>query len=50
MIIISGNVLYITHEIDKIKKICTRLELNSNLQKQVDEYFEDTPQEETIEK
>ncbi len=36
----SGNILYITHEIDKIKKIVTKLELQQKLQKQVDEYFE----------
>ncbi len=37
--IISGNILYITHEIDKIKKIVTKLELDSRLQKQIDEYY-----------
>ncbi len=53
LIIISGNVLYITHEIDKVKKIVTRMDLNQNLQKQVDEFFEESeetsPQTEPVE-
>ncbi len=40
--ILMANVLYITHEVDKIKKIVTKLENSLNLQKQVDEYFEET--------
>lgn len=39
--IMSGNILYITHEIDKVKKIVTELQNSYNLQTQVDEYFED---------
>jgi len=39
--ITNKNVLYCTHELDKIKKIVTTLANSSNLQKQVDEYFED---------
>jgi len=39
--ILNGNVLYITHEVDKIKKVVTRIDLESHLQHQVDEYFED---------
>ncbi len=38
--IISGNVLYITHEIDKIKKIVNEINNTIRLQKQVDEYFD----------
>ncbi len=49
--IINGNILYITHEIDQIKKIVTELRNNQNLQKQVDDYFEedtkDIPEKET---
>ncbi len=40
--VISGNVLYITHEMDKIKKIVTKLENSSRLQSQVDEFFDET--------
>ncbi len=43
--IINKNLLYVTHECDKIKKIITALENSSNLQKQVDEYFEDKPED-----
>jgi len=38
--IISSNILYMTHEIDQIKKICIQIVNSSNLQKQVDDYFE----------
>ncbi len=37
--IINGNILYMTREIDQIKKIVTTLSNTGNLQKQVDEYF-----------
>ncbi len=48
--VISGNVLYITHEMDKIKKIVTKLENASKLQTQVDEFYEETPpQTDTVE-
>ena len=43
--ILNKNVLYITHMQDKILKIVSKLEhkitLDKDLQKQVDEYFED---------
>ncbi len=39
--ILMQNVLYITHEIDQIKKIVKTLEHSSGLQKQVDEYFDE---------
>ncbi len=48
--IMAGNILYLTHEVDKIKKIVTHLENGMNLQKQVDDYFEDSKQEEEEEK
>ncbi len=41
--IVNKNVLYITHECDKILKIVRSLENSCNLQKQVDEYFDDEP-------
>jgi len=37
--LINKNVLYCTHELDKIKKIVIRLEVDHNLQKQVDDYL-----------
>ncbi len=42
---LNQNVLYCTHELDKIKKIVLRLENEKGLQKQVDEYFEDDAEE-----
>ncbi len=39
--IINSNLLYLTHEIDQIKKIVMQLQNNLGLQKQVDDYFED---------
>ncbi len=50
--IINGNILYITHEIDKIKKLVTKTDVDSELQKQVDRFFEDdetSPQTESDE-
>ncbi len=43
---IQKNVLYVTYRIDMLIKRYDKLELDKGLQKQVDEYFEDTPQEE----
>ncbi len=40
--ILMKNVLYVTHECDKILKIVKSLETSQNLQRQVDEYFEET--------
>ncbi len=39
---IQKNVLYLTYRIDTILKTVTKLEVDGNLQKQVDEYFEET--------
>ncbi len=35
------NILYITHRVDKILRILEEQTVNKDLQKQVDEYFED---------
>ncbi len=43
---IQKNVLYVTYRIDMLIKRYDKLELDKGLQKQVDEYFEDTPQDE----
>ncbi len=37
--ILMKNVLYMTHEIDQIKRLVTKINNSINLQKQVDEYF-----------
>ncbi len=39
--IINKNILYLTHEVDKCVAMLRRMEVNANLQKQVDEYFEE---------
>ncbi len=39
--IINKNILYITHVVDKISIIVNELKNSSNLQKQVDEYFDE---------
>ncbi len=39
--IINKNLLYLSHEVDKCVSMLRRMEVNSNLQKQVDDYFED---------
>ncbi len=38
---LQKNIVYITYKQDSILKIVKSLETNGNLQKQVDEYFED---------
>ncbi len=39
--IVNKNILYVTHECDKILKLVKALEHSGNLQKQVDEYFDE---------
>ncbi len=47
--ILMNNVLYMTHEIDHIKKVVNMINNSLRLQKQVDEYFEETsPQTEQV--
>ncbi len=45
--IINKNILYLTHEVDKCVAMLRRMEVNSNLQKQVDDYFEDDAEDKT---
>ncbi len=45
----SGNILYITHQVDFIRKRILAQEVDKSLQAQVSDYFEDTthiPEEE----
>ncbi len=42
---IQKNVLYVTYRIDMLIKRYDKLELDKGLQKQVDEYFEDSAEE-----
>ncbi len=39
--IMAGNILYLTHELDKLNKNVLFILNNSKLQKQVDEYFDE---------
>ncbi len=43
---IQKNVLYTTYRIDMLVKRYDKLQIDTNLQKQVDEYFEETPEHE----
>ncbi len=51
--ILNGNILYITHEVDKLMVILRGIQANNGLQKQVDQYFdanmETSPQTESDE-
>ncbi len=38
---IQKNILYVTYRVDKILKMLDQQTINSNLQKQVDDYFEE---------
>ncbi len=40
--VLNSNVLYITHMQDKILKLVNKLVVDRNLQKSVDEYFDET--------
>ncbi len=40
--ILMSNVLYITHECDKILKVVNKLIIDKNLQQTVDKYFDET--------
>ncbi len=45
--ILNKNMLYSTHQLDKILKLVNKLVIDDNLQKQVDDYIEDdSPPEE----
>ncbi len=49
--ICNKNILYITHQTDKILKILKEMTVDKDLQSQVDEYFEDdetSPQTESV--
>ncbi len=48
--ILNQNVLYLTREIDSIKRLLIEATTSMKLQKQVDEYFEDSKQEEEVDK
>ncbi len=39
---LQKNIVYITYKVDNIIKIVKSLESSQNLQKQVDEYFDET--------
>ncbi len=41
LLLINKNILYITHEVDQIKKIVSHIDNSFKLQKQVDQYFDD---------
>ncbi len=40
--IVNQNILYITREVDKLTRITLGIKAQMGLQKQVDEYFEET--------
>ncbi len=52
LLLINKNILYITHEVDQIKKIVQTILNADKLQKQVDDYFvedsEHIPEEEKV--
>ncbi len=39
--ILNQNILYLTREVDDIKRLVKRLDVDKGLQQQVDKYFED---------
>ncbi len=47
---IQKNILYVTYRMDLVLKKVSSLDLNQNLQKQVDDYFDEDNQQEEEEK
>ncbi len=43
LVTIQKNVLYVTHQVDYIRQQINKLVTDKDLQKQVDEYFEEDP-------
>ncbi len=41
--ILNKNILYLTHEVDKCVSMLRRMELDSHLQKQVDDFYPSPP-------
>ena len=46
---IQKNVLYLTHQTDKCLKIIRSMEIDDNAQKQVDDFYQTSPQTDTDE-
>ncbi len=44
--VLNQNILYLTHEIDDIKRLLNLLINDTKLQKQVDDFYETSPQTE----
>ncbi len=44
LLLINKNILYITHEVDQIKKIVNAILNADKLQKQVNDYFVEDPE------
>ncbi len=42
--LMQKNILYLTYQVDWIRKYLTEEQTNKGLQKQVDDYFEDEPE------
>ncbi len=43
--VINQNILYITRELDKLNRITLGIKSSLGLQKQVDEYFDENPED-----
>ncbi len=48
LLLINKNILYITHEVDSIKRIVQKILIKEKLQTQVDEYFDEKEDSEHI--
>ncbi len=42
--ILNQNVLYLTKEVDKLVRMVTSITIDDNVQKQVDDFYETSPQ------
>ncbi len=43
LVTLQKNILYVTHQVDYIRKQVNKLVTDKDLQKQVDEYFDEDP-------
>ncbi len=44
LLIVNKNILYLTHTVDKCLSLLKKMQIDDDLQKQVDDYMETSPQ------
>ncbi len=47
--VMASNILYLTHEVDKLRALMIKMSRDLAVQKQVDDFYETSPQTESAE-